>query len=263
MKDRTTRPKGVPVNPKTRVTIAILLNLVVFHLIRTTPLAQAGNDGTYSSKAETQAKRAKADFDVDGNLTKDAWKNAKWAEFDHDPPGQHHYPELATRVASLWTDKYIYFAFSGQFEKLDVYEGEDPAKERWELWDRDVVEVFANPQPERVTHYYEFEVAPNNQWIDLEIEKKNKPFNEAAWDSGFSHASKVDSQKHIWNVEMRIPLDSMKAGAVRAGAKWRVNFFRAAGQGTDEHRKFLAWSTIPTGNTFHVPERFGALIFVD
>ena len=48
---------------------------------------------------------------------------------------------------------------------------------------------FSNPQPERITHYYEFEVAPNNQWIDLEIEKTKTPFNDAAWNSGFSHAT--------------------------------------------------------------------------
>ena len=249
-------------NPTKRAAITILFSAIALRLFCAMPLAQAG-DEAYSSKAQTQAKRAKADFEVDGDLTKGAWRHAKWTEFDHDPKGQRHYPELLTRVAALWTDKHIYFAFSGHFEHLNVYQGEDPAKERWELWNRDVVEVFANPQPERVTHYYEFEVAPNNQWIDLEIEKKNQPFNEAGWNSGFSHASRVDSQKHIWNVEMRIALDSMKAETPRAGSKWRVNFFRADGQGTDEHRKFLAWSTIPTGNTFHVPECFGALVFVD
>ena len=58
---------------------------------------------------------------------------------------------MKTRVAVVWSDRYIYFAFSGHYESLNVYEGEDIAKERWELWNRDVVEVFANPQPERIT----------------------------------------------------------------------------------------------------------------
>ena len=157
----------------------------------------------------------------------------------------------------------MYFAFSCRFNTLNVYEGEDISRERWELWDRDVAEVFINPQPDRMTHYYEFEVAPNNQWIDLEIDKTKNPFNDAAWNSGFSHASSVDSQKRVWTMEMRIPLHSMKVAAPRRGMKWRVNFFRAAGAGPEERRNFLAWSSIPSGTTFHVPEQFGILELVN
>jgi alpha-galactosidase len=218
---------------------------------------------SYSSSAELAARRAATEFKVDGDLSKSPWIRATWAEFDHDPGGKNHYPSLQTRIAALWTNNSIYFAFSAGYESLNVYTGEDPAKERWELWERDVVEVFLNPQPERVNHYYEFEVAPNNQWIDLEIDKDKNPFNDASWNSGFEHAVRVDSQKDIWSTEMRIPLSSMKVASVRAGAQWRANFFRAAGQGGDEQRKFLAWSIIPEGKTFHVPTRFGVLRIMD
>ena len=95
-------------------------------------------------------------------------------KFDHDASGKSHYPEVSTRAASVWTETHIYFALWSRYDSLNVYEGEDPAAERWQLWDRDVVEVFLNPQPERVNHYYEFEVAPNNQWIDLEIDKTRR-----------------------------------------------------------------------------------------
>ena len=54
-----------------------------------------------------------------------------------------------TQVASLWTPHYIYFAYWCRYQSLNIYAGEDPAKERWELWNRDVVEAFINPQPER------------------------------------------------------------------------------------------------------------------
>jgi len=50
-----------------------------------------------------------------------------------------------------------------------------------ELWNKDVAEVFLNPQPERLWHYYEFEVAPNNQWIDLEIAGKGISDHDAKW----------------------------------------------------------------------------------
>jgi hypothetical protein len=251
------------VNFKIHFAITILMALTCLYPIHRLSSASTDNRATYSSQIKTRAKRAAADFAVDADLGKQVWKNAQWAEFDHDASGQHHYPDLATGVASAWTENYAYFAFSCRFDRLNVYEGEDSSKERWELWNRDVAEVFVNPHPDRITHYYEFEVAPNNQWIDLEIEKMNNPFNDATWNSGFSHASKVNSRTRTWAVEMRIPLRSMQVTELRPGSEWRVNFFRAAGQGTDDHRKFLAWSTIPWGKTFHLPERFGILEFID
>ena len=216
----------------------------------------------YSGNAEVEARRTK-DFAPDGDLSKKIWKQAKWVEFDHDMSGKTKLANAATRVAVAWSDDAIYFAFECKYDALNVYEGEDASKERVGLWDRDVAEVFLNPQPETVTHYYEFEVAPNNQWVDLEIDKTKDPFGDANWNSGFAHATKIDSRNHVWTAEMRIPLKPMKVSSIRPGATWRLNFFRAAGAGGDEQRKFLAWSTIPEGRTFHVPSRFGILRFVN
>jgi hypothetical protein len=217
----------------------------------------------YASGSKLEAGRAQADFQPDGDLGKQAWKRAKWAEFDHLLSGKEAYPAAATRVASLWTDHYIYFAFSCRYDTLNVFADEDPSKERWELWNRDVAEVFLNPQPERMLHYYEFELAPTNQWIDLEITRGEKPNHDAGWNSGFEHSARIDAGRHVWAAEMRIPLDAVGVRAVKAGTEWRANFFRAAGQGGDKERKFLAWSAIPDGTTFHVPSRFGILRLVE
>jgi hypothetical protein len=230
------------------------------HVFGQAASAQTGNP--YLSSSEAVATYSHADFAPNGDLSKRFWKDAKWVEFDRDPTGKTENSSIKTRVATIWSDRYIYFAFSGQYASLNVYEGEDVSKERWELWNRDVVEVFLNPRPERVTHYYEFEVAPNNQWIDLEIEKTKTPFNDAAWNSGFEHATKIDEKNHLWFTEMRIPLAALGVDKIQNGDVWRANFFRAAGRGGDEKRTFLAWSAIPEGGTFHVPSRFGILRFV-
>ena len=218
---------------------------------------------SYASDIQIQSKRSPADFLPDGNLSKPSWKLAKSVEFDSDSSGKSHHPELSTRIASLWTETYIYFAFWSRYDSLNVYEGENPKLERWQLWDRDVAEVFLNPQPERVNHYYEFEVAPNNQWLDLEIDKTKDPFNDASWNSGFDHAVRIDPKHHLWTAEMRIPVSSMNVASIQPGAQWRANFFRASGKGGDEQRKFLAWSIIPEGKTFHVPSRFGIVQLVN
>lgn len=216
----------------------------------------------YTSNLKIAAKLSANDFTPDGNLGKQVWEDAEWAEFDHDISGQRHYPQALTRVAAFWTPGYVYFAFRCKYTTLNVYEGEDPAKERWELWNRDVVEVFINPQPQRVNHYYEFEVAPNNQWIDLEIDKDKTPFNDASWDSRFEHATLGDAQGHVWTCEMRIPVAPMGVSSLSAGTEWRLNFFRADGPGDDKQRRFMCWSTIPEGTTFHAPTRFGVIQFM-
>ena len=218
---------------------------------------------SYASDMQLQARRSSVDFLPDGDPAKPYWKHAESVEFDTDASGKSHFPEIATRVASVWTETHIYFFFWCRYDSLNVYQGEDPKVERWLLWDRDVVEVFLNPQPERVDHYYEFEVAPNNQWIDLEIDKTKNPFNDAAWNSGFEHATRIDAKNHVWTAEIRIPISSMNVHAIHSGDQWRANFFRAAGEGGDDCRKFLAWSIIPEGKTFHVPTRFGILRLVN
>jgi len=216
----------------------------------------------YTSNVEIKAKLSPKDFTPDGDLNKNVWQKADWIRFDHDMTGLRNYPEAGTQVAATWTAKYVYFAFKCNYTALNIFEGEDPTKERWELWTRDVAEVFINPEPERVNHYYEFEVAPNNQWIDLEIDKTKTPFNDAAWDSHFDHATRVDSKAHAWSCEMRIPLSSMGVREMRSAAEWRLNFYRADGPGDDSQRRFMSWSTIPEGKTFHVPTRFGIIKFL-
>ena len=215
----------------------------------------------YTSGLKITSTRAVKDFVPDGNLEKDVWHKAQWVCFDYDMSGQKHFPEADTRVAAVWTVEYVYFAFRCKYTTLNVYEGEDPARERWKLWERDVVEVFVNPEPKRVNHYYEFEVAPNNQWIDLEIDKDKTPFNDAQWDSHFDHATHIDAKNHVWTCEMRIPVAALGVRQMAAYTDWRINFFRDDGPGDNTRRHVMCWSPIPEGKTFHTPRRFGLIQF--
>src|SRR5882762_5949216 len=182
---------------------------------------------TYTSDARFSVKRSTVDVAPDGDLSKTFWKNSDFVDFDQDAWGKSHYPEVSTRVKSLWTDSYIYFAFLGRYDSLNTYGDEDPGPERWQLWNRDVVEVFLNPQPERVQHYYEFEVAPNNQWIDLEIDKTKDPFNSASWNSGFEHATHIDAKIISGQRRCAYPSPrSMSAHYVRAPSGEPISFAR-------------------------------------
>jgi len=218
----------------------------------------------YIRNLTMSSKFSSADFAPDGNLSKKVWQDASRITFDHDRFGYDHFPESETQVSSLWTPGYVYFAYWCRYQSLNIYAGEDSAKERYGLWKRDVVEAFINPQPERFLHYYEFEVAPNNQWVDLEIDLTKTPFGDAGWDSHFEHATKVDAEHKIWLVEMRIPVKSMKVDAIKPGDEWRLNLYRADGPGDDTQRRFMCWSPLPAGpnKSFHQPASFGIIKFV-
>jgi hypothetical protein len=111
--------------------------------------------------------------------------------------------------------------------------------------------------------YYEFEVAPNNLWIDLEINLTSPPSYDAAWDSHFEHATKIDAEHRLWMMEMRIPVKPMGVKAIQPGDKWRLNFYRCEGLGDDTQRRYLSWSPVPLADgDFHQPASFGIIEFV-
>jgi hypothetical protein len=96
-------------------------------------------------------------------------------------------------------------------------------------------------------------VAPTNEKLDLKL---NLPERDFEWRSGFQSATKVGAG--VWTCEMRIPLKALAEAKPAAGARWRVNLFRC----DRANKAFLAWS--PTlGGSFHDPEKFGFLEFVE
>jgi hypothetical protein len=218
----------------------------------------------YVSTSRMTSRFLAKDFTPDGNLEKPAWRSVPWVKAEHDAFKPVTYPQAMTQIASLWTPAYVYFAYRCKYTSLNLYDSKDTSKDFWQLWDRDVVEVFLNPQPERMRHYYEFEVAPNNLWIDLEIDLDKKPFGNAQWDSGFEHATHIDEKQHVWTCEMRIPVAPMQGGKeLHANAEWRLNLFRADGLGNDTQRRFLSWSPVHNdNNSFHAPWSFGVIRFI-
>jgi hypothetical protein len=244
---------------------ASFLVLAYSYSLRRSGVAQPLPESSqYIRNLTLNSKFTHADFAPDGDLSKKAWQDALRITFDRDRLGHTRFPDSATQVASLWTPGYVYLAYWCRYRSLNIYAREDSAKERWELWNRDVVEAFINPQPERFLHYYEFEVAPNNQWIDLEIDLTKKPFGDASWDSHFEHATKVEAAHRIWSVEMRIPVIAMGVDAIQPGDAWRLNLYRADGPGDDTQRRFMSWSALPAGpnTSFHQPASFGIINFV-
>ncbi len=210
------------------------------------------------------ATRIARDFTPDGDLTKPAWKDAPAVFIERNSVNAALRPELCTRVQAVWSDKNLYLAFHCPFGKITVYEPAQPA-ERWQLWEKDVVEAFIGHDLSNIDSYKEFEVAPNNDWLDLDIARRSKKV-DFAWNSGWEHATRIDSDNKVWTCEMRIPLvaidsslaDRARGGSVRPGTRWRINLYRC--DDSDAPRAYLAWSP-PRARSFHTPQSFGILRF--
>jgi len=165
-----------------------------------------------------------------------------------------------TEIRSRWTAKNLYFLFSCAYEELFLRPNPSTTTETNKLWNWDVAEVFIGSDFKNIRRYKEFELSPQGEWLDLDIDL-TKPHHEEGWtwNSGFQVAARIDEHSKIWYGAMKIPWTALNDTPPSAGKTLRVNFFRS--QGPLPNRKEIAWQ--PTmSETFHVPERFGLLRLV-
>jgi len=128
-------------------------------------------------------------------------------------------------------------------------------KERFGLWERDVVEAFIGSDTNDIKSYTEYEVSPNNERLDVKVALPKYDFE---WSSGFASATRVDEPRKRWTTEMRIPWSALGVAKPSAGARWRINLYRF----DYANKVFLAFNPVLTGS-FHTPERFGVLEFTE
>lgn len=171
---------------------------------------------------------------------------------------------MAFWVSSLWSDEGLFFRFECGFDRLNVDAelGLDGPIDR--LWERDVVEVFLRPTGR--SEYFEVEVSPLGQWLDLKIIRPRQQV-DPTWRSHLASKVDLDHESRRWLTIIHLPWGPMLAEAPgteipRAGDSWRVNFFRAAGFSPD--RLYLCWRpTLTAQPDFHVPDAFGHLLFLE
>jgi predicted TIM-barrel fold metal-dependent hydrolase len=196
------------------------------------------------------ARRARADFVPDGNLSELEWADARPALVEYQSGNAVARPELSTKVRALWSDQFLYLGYEAPYTELTVFSPKQDT-ERLGLWDRDVVEAFIGTDEKVPTRYTEFEWAPNGEQLDLKLDLPQKDF---AWSSGMESAVTVDEAAKIWRVEVRIPVKALAETAPKPGSRWRINLYRhdkASNAG-------LAFRPTLRGS-FHTPERFGWL----
>jgi hypothetical protein len=160
-----------------------------------------------------------------------------------------------TEVRSRWTDEHLYLLFICPYDELNLNPTPALDRETPRLWDRDVAEAFIGFDHERIWQYKEFQVSPQGEWLDMDIDRR-EPSTQGGmdWNSGIVVRGRIDRESRTWYGEMRIPFRALDTRP-RAGTELRLGLFRIANTAP---RTYYAWR--PTGRTsFHVPEEFGTL----
>lgn len=219
---------------------------------------------------EYLCRRIEGPIRIDGNLDKAVWKEIQpfppFQLYDGSRPASRQ-----TLAKACWDSEFLYFAFDCEDPHIwgTMRQRDDP------IYEEEVVEIFLS-FPGELTTYYEFEVSPHNVVFDTLIRnptgRREEMDSNIAWDcQGLKTAVRVfgtlDDRTDIderWLVEVAIPFAALlgqEGASVKAGDVWRGNIYRIDRTPRPE---FSAWSpTLKTPPDYHVPQRFGKLIFAE
>ena len=203
--------------------------------------------------------RIEKDFSI-GKLDHKNWEKAQDISIEKYWSGENAPPGRRAKAKLLWSKTAIYVRFEAiQNEPLVISQKPNLKGKTKGLWDRDVCEIFIAPNKDDSHKYFEFEIAPNGEWIDLAIN-----FLPEGRETDFDYNSKMQSAARIEKdkVLMAIKINWEAFGKVpKAGDIWLGNLFRAVGSG--KNRGYLAWQPTKTEKpNFHVPEVFGEFEFL-
>src|SRR5262249_38897213 len=140
------------------------------------------------------------------------------------------------------------------------------------LYEEEVVELFLCPTGE-LSRYFEIEISPRGTIFDAAIFSpefhRRTMLVDTSWNAGGMRAAvavsgTLENRSDVdlgWTAELALPFaDLGLPGPPSPGAAWRANFFRIERGRVEE---FSAWSpTHADPPDFHLPTRFGELVFV-
>jgi hypothetical protein len=197
---------------------------------------------------------AQDDSAVDTDPLSQFWRDATIIPMTDDAYG-NKVAGHATEIRSRWTASNLYFLFICPYQELHLKPNPVLEKPTAGLWNWDVAEAFIGSPESPIDRYKEFELSPQGEWLDLDIDLK-QPDKVAltSWKSGLQVSARIEHDQKIWYGSMQIPYASLEAGEARAGNLLRINFFRSQGTKPVE----MAWQP-PRQASFHAPEQFGVL----
>ncbi|HUO36296.1 MAG TPA: carbohydrate-binding family 9-like protein [Candidatus Acidoferrum sp.] len=217
-------------------------------------------DSTSGKNAGTAySMEAPADAELSTNPGDAFWQGAQPIVAERDPWGKT-VKGYRTTIYSRWTEKNLYFLFVCPYQDLRLKEDPQTATETNELWKWDVAEVFIGWNFDDIKQYKEFEMSPQGEWVDLDIDLEH-PHEGGGWkwNSGFQVAARIDRGQKIWYGAMKIPMTAIANGPVQGGTRFRINFYRS--QWAADGGKKIMWQAV-MNESFHTPDKFGILELV-
>ena len=212
-----------------------------------------------AQSAVFESVRATRDVAPDTNPDASFWREAKPVFTDRGRMGEQH-ESFRTEIRSRWTKKYLYLLFVCPYETLYLKPNSDTKAETNQLWNWDVAEAFIGSDFENIRRYKEFEISPQGEWVDLDIDLINsKPGGGWEWNSGFVVSARIDAVAKVWYGVMKIPFSALSDQQPDKGREFRINLFRSQGEGDGLVQ--ICWQP-SMSRTFHVPEKFGLLRLV-
>lgn len=207
-----------------------------------------------------EARRAPKDMNPTADPNSAFWKDspalkATKSNLSVDVPGNH------TEFRVRWTPTHLYVLFTCPYDELYLFPNPKVKEETNKLWERDVAEIFVGADFENIHQYKEYQVSPQGEWVDLDIDNK-KPLPEGGWlwNSGMKTKARIDKKAKIWYGEFQIPIKSFMDKPAQAGTLLRGNFYRF--QSAEPKRRMVAWT--PTGRiSNHTPAMFGQIKLVE
>jgi len=220
---------------------------------------------------EYQVKKTESEPEINGRLDEPQWQAAALTErFIHHQDGAPTI--LSTQAKFLWDDNYLYIGFI--CEDPDVWATLENRDDH--LWHGEVVEILCDPDGDGLD-YFEVQVNPLETILDLTLDKAYSAGGQAdldwnldsikarVWVEGtLNDSSDVDVQ---WQCEVALPFSELAFMGPTLhfppidGEGWRILVTRYDYERTgDELVEVSAWNQT-NSSSFHVPERFGRIIF--
>lgn len=211
-----------------------------------------------------RCRKVKA-FSPDGNLDKAVWKSVRPVKLvSATGKPQRLQP---TTLRACWSDTHLYVGFRCVDSEIrSTFTRRDEP-----LYEQDVVEAFLCPSGD-LHRYFELEFSPNGVIWDGKVVNPNFRGEgivaDTAWDCAIlecvvrrdGYVGNRGNPGAWWSVEVAIPFAGLDVETPAVGAEWRANFYRIEYATPTE---FSAWSpTLVNPASYHVPPRFGHLIFV-
>src|SRR5688572_6094930 len=198
--------------------------VIFFFILTTAAIGGLAQNMTGPARPSLNIKHITNEFAV-SDLSNAAWKKAERIAVDSYWSGEDAPKGRRFTARLLWSKAAFYVLFeANQDEPLVISDKPELDRKTMGLWDRDVCEIFVAPNRKEPKKYFEFEVAPTGEWLDVALNLTSGT-RKADWkySSGMESFARAETNKIL--MAMKIPWSAF-GKTPKAGDVWLGNLLR-------------------------------------